>query len=146
MSNVLTWMISALSITMFVLAGRKLYLTWIVGLVIQVLWIVYILQTQSWGLLPMVGFCIVIFTINHFKWYGDDLKQVVDQHKWAQVKCKFGCKDPVAAIAYMPEGCVCWRDPVQALCAHHLNRAQTNGSMSILVDLRGESWAKLKPP
>jgi hypothetical protein len=136
MPTVLTYMISALSISMFVLAGRKNYLTWIVGLVIQMLWIVYIFQTQSWGLAPMVLFCIVIFTINHFKWYKDDIQTTLDKTMWASVKCKFGCKDPVVAVVYMPEGCLCWRDPVQALCLHHLHRAQTNGPSTVLVDLR----------
>jgi hypothetical protein len=37
----------------------------------------------------------------------------------AALTCRFGCKSPVVGVFHVPAGCVCWRDPVQALCAQH---------------------------
>lgn len=35
------------------------------------------------------------------------------------VKCRHGCDDP-CGIYYVPDGCNCFSDPIQALCAQHL--------------------------
>ena len=52
-----------------------------------------------------------------------------------QIKCRFGCDAPVG-IFHMPEGCICWRDPVQALCAQHVIKAESSGPISCIVDFR----------
>lgn len=36
------------------------------------------------------------------------------------LKCRFGCEEPPAAIVYLPGGCACFPDTVQALCAQHI--------------------------
>ena len=51
-----------------ILAGQKYKYTWILGLANQALWLYWIILIQSWGLLPMTGTLIVIYTLNHFKW------------------------------------------------------------------------------
>src|SRR6185436_1375978 len=51
------------------------------------------------------------------------------------VPCKFGCKDDACGVFYAPAGCICWDDPVQALCAQHALKAEQNG-----VDLRVICW------
>lgn len=50
----------------------------------------------------------------------------------SRIKCRFGCDDPVV-IVYAPEGCICWADPVQALCAQHLAKIESVGTVTILV-------------
>ena len=35
------------------------------------------------------------------------------------IPCRHGCVEAVA-IVYAPEGCICFTDPVQALCEQHL--------------------------
>jgi len=52
------------------------------------------------------------------------------------IPCRFGCKDPAAVIVYLPEGCICWRDPVQALCQQHLVNMESTGPAFLIVDLR----------
>lgn len=54
---------------------------------------------------------------------------------WKDVKCRFGCDAP-AVIVHAPKGCICWRDPVQALCMQHLITAESTGPITVLVDLR----------
>lgn len=52
-----------------------------------------------------------------------------------EVKCRFGCDD-AAIIVHAPEGCVCWKDPVQALCMQHFTSIQSCGPVVIIMDLR----------
>jgi len=58
-----------------------------------------------------------------------------------KTKCRFGC-DGIIGIFYVPKGCICWNDPVQALCAHHALKAESAGDIILLV---GE-WPKTKNP
>lgn len=51
-----------------------------------------------------------------------------------QIRCRFGCDDPVG-IYHVPEGCICWRDPVQALCAQHFYKAESDGPVTLIVAL-----------
>jgi hypothetical protein len=39
-------------------------------------------------------------------------------------------------IVHAPEGCDCWKDPVQALCMQHYSSVQSHGPVFILMDLR----------
>jgi hypothetical protein len=52
----------------------------------------------------------------------------------AALTCRFGCKSPVVGVFHVPAGCVCWRDPVQALCAQHANKVQSTGPITCLLD------------
>jgi hypothetical protein len=53
----------------------------------------------------------------------------------AQLRCRFGCDAPVG-IFHVPAGCLCWPDPVQALCAQHAVTAESAGPITCLIDFR----------
>jgi hypothetical protein len=50
-----------------------------------------------------------------------------------EVKCRFGCDDPVVGIYHIPEGCWCWKDPIQALCGQHALKVQSTGPIEALI-------------
>lgn len=52
----------------------------------------------------------------------------------AKVRCRFGCPNPIG-IFHVPEGCICWEDPVHALCEQHFITAESTGEIVCLVDL-----------
>ena len=54
----------------------------------------------------------------------------------AQLKCRFGCDSPVVGIFYAKEGCLCWNDPVQALCDQHAINMESEGEVVCVVDLK----------
>jgi hypothetical protein len=54
-------------------------------------------------------------------------------NKFTDLKCRFGCDVPVG-IFHVPEGCICWDDPVQALCAQHIVTAESTGPIVCLID------------
>jgi hypothetical protein len=64
----LPWLLSAITIYMTVLAGNKSRNAWLFGLVNQALWLVWIIVTASWGLLPMNAALWVVYSRNHLKW------------------------------------------------------------------------------
>lgn len=64
----LPWGLSALTIYMTVLAGNKSRNAWLLGLVNQALWLIWIVATGSWGLLPMNFALWAVYYRNHLKW------------------------------------------------------------------------------
>lgn len=67
----LPWLLSAITIWMFLLAGNKSKIAWIVGLCNQFLWLIWIVFSASWGLLPMNLALWIVYSRNHLKWASD---------------------------------------------------------------------------
>ena len=65
------WLLSAITIWMTLLAGNKHPKAWLVGLVNQLLWLIWIVASASWGLIPMNVALWVVYSRNHFKWQKD---------------------------------------------------------------------------
>ncbi len=64
----LPWLLSAITIYTMFLAGNKDGKTWLIGLANQLLWLIWIVLSGSWGLLPMNIALWVVYARNHFKW------------------------------------------------------------------------------
>ena len=64
----LPWLLSAITIYSMLLAGNKKRGAWLVGLVNQLLWLVWIVLGGAWGLLPMNVALWVVYSRNYFKW------------------------------------------------------------------------------
>ena len=64
----LPWLLSVITICMTLLAGNKHRSAWAFGLLNQALWLLWIVATKAWGLLPMNAALWVIYARNHWKW------------------------------------------------------------------------------
>ena len=64
----LPWLLSVITIWMTVLAGNKHPKAWLVGIVNQLLWLIWIVASASWGLIPMNIALWIVYARNHFKW------------------------------------------------------------------------------
>lgn len=64
----LPWLLSVITIWMTLLAGNKHPLAWAVGLGNQALWLIWIIVTANWGLLPMNLALWVVYGRNHLRW------------------------------------------------------------------------------
>lgn len=56
---------------------------------------------------------------------------------WPVLPCRFsarGCQDHAVGIFHVPEGCHCWPDPIQALCAQHACKADSPGPIVCVID------------
>lgn len=71
----LPWILSAITIWMTLLAGNSHPKAWLVGLVAQALWLIWILCSKNWGMLPMNITLWVVYFRNHLKWSKANAKQ-----------------------------------------------------------------------
>lgn len=56
----------------------------------------------------------------------------------SHIDCRFaelGCRSPAAEIVHVPIGCVCWDDPIQALCHQHLLTIESRGPIETILVL-----------
>jgi hypothetical protein len=67
----LPWLMSAVTIYMTVLAGNKNRFAWAIGLGNQLLWLVWIVASSAWGLLPMNIALWIVYGRNHLKWRAE---------------------------------------------------------------------------
>lgn len=64
----LPWLLSANTIYFNILAGNKSKQTWAWALMGQLAWLVWIVASESWGLLPMNIALWITYFRNHLKW------------------------------------------------------------------------------
>jgi len=69
----LPWLLSVITIYMTVLAGNKARYAWIVGLCNQFLWLIWIVCSGSYGLLPMNVALWIVYSRNHLKWSRNEV-------------------------------------------------------------------------
>lgn len=67
-TQALPWVLSAITIWMNVLAGNKHRSAWLVGLCNQALWLLWIIATSTWGLIPMNFALWIVYARNHWRW------------------------------------------------------------------------------
>lgn len=69
------WIITAVGLTGFFLAGRKVWWCWYINIACQGLWIFYALNTKQYGFLAGAFVYTVVFTINAVKWTADHRRE-----------------------------------------------------------------------
>ena len=65
----LPFLLSIVTIWMTLLAGNFHRSAWLVGLVNQALWLVWIVMSETWGLIPLNLALWVVYAHNHYKWH-----------------------------------------------------------------------------
>lgn len=65
---VFPWMLSVITITSLVRAGDGKQDAWIIALIGNFLWLVYIIAASAWGLLPMNLALWYVYGRNYRKW------------------------------------------------------------------------------
>ena len=68
MVDIWSWVLTAVGLTCFYLAGRKVWWAWYVGLAGQALWLAYSILTQQWGFLVGVVAYSLVYTRNAAAW------------------------------------------------------------------------------
>ena len=66
--NYLPYILSAFTIYVMLLAGNKNKYTWVIALFNQVLWFLWIVKSESWGLLPGNIALWIVYFRNYIKW------------------------------------------------------------------------------
>lgn len=68
----LPYVLSIITIWMTVLAGNKHPSAWLVGLVAQAGWLLWIMVTGTWGFIPMNIALWIVYARNHWKWSANE--------------------------------------------------------------------------
>lgn len=69
MSPYWSWVLMAVGVLGLILAGRKMWQGWLIGLLAQVLWIAYALATNQPGFLVSALVYGAVYARNAWKWY-----------------------------------------------------------------------------
>jgi hypothetical protein len=68
----LPWIMSAITLWMTFLQGKKTWVAWAWGLLNQFLWLTFVLATETWGLLPLNIGLWYLYARNLQRWYDDE--------------------------------------------------------------------------
>ena len=74
MTELWSWTLTAVGLTCFVLAGRKVWWAWYVGIAGQALWLAYSLATAQWGFLAGVVAYTAVYAKNAHTWTRERLE------------------------------------------------------------------------
>lgn len=64
----LPWLMSVITIYMTYIAGNRNAFAWVLGLGNQAFWLIWIVVSKNWGLLPMCLTLSVLYIRNYYKW------------------------------------------------------------------------------
>lgn len=88
----LPWVMSAITLYMTFLQGRKTWKAWAVGLANQLLWLWFVIETRTWGLLPLNIGLWWLYARNLRIWYRDEraIAYAARQRRPANLSCARG--------------------------------------------------------
>ncbi|MFW7414741.1 hypothetical protein [Demequina sp. SO4-18] len=65
------WLLTAVGVTGFILAGRRVWWSWYVNLACQALWMAYAIVTEQYGFIIAALVYTVVFLRNALAWTKD---------------------------------------------------------------------------
>jgi hypothetical protein len=73
---ILPWIVSGLGIWMTELTGRKDKKGWAIGVIVQLIWFVFVILTAAWGFIPLNVIRFYQYARNYYRWKkeGEDLE------------------------------------------------------------------------
>ena len=71
-----SWLLTAVGLTGFVLAGKKIWWCWYVNLACQGLWLAYALATKQYGFIVASAVYTVVFAQNARRWTQEHRAEV----------------------------------------------------------------------
>lgn len=76
-ANTWSFILTAVGVAGFILAGRKIWWAWYVNIACQALWVAYALGTHQYGFLISAAVYTVVFTMNARNWTCDRAKKEI---------------------------------------------------------------------
>ena len=65
------WALSILTIWTAFLAGNKTKAAWQIGIAAQALWLLWIILSETWGMIPGNIALWIVYTRNYYKWAAE---------------------------------------------------------------------------
>lgn len=82
--QLLSWLVGAIGITGFFLAGRKVWWSWYVNIACQVFWVLYAIASSTPAFFVTAAFYTAVFSYNAWKWTKG--RKVVDPEESSMVR------------------------------------------------------------
>lgn len=71
-----SWLLMAVGVTGLFLAGKKRKVGWMIGIGVQLLWIMYAIVSKQWGFIMSALVYGAVNTINWRRWRREDKESV----------------------------------------------------------------------
>lgn len=94
MNEYWSWILSAIGLLGFFLAGRKIWYAWWINLTNQAIWATYSIVTEQWGFLVATFAYTYVFTINAIRW--------TKEHKQAKRMIQYAENDVKETLKLYP--------------------------------------------
>ena len=81
-----SWVLTAVGVTGFVLAGKKIWWAWYINIGCQALWVTYAIVTEQWGFIVASAVYTVVFTRNALAWTREHREEtrVLPKSMWLE--------------------------------------------------------------
>jgi len=76
LAQAIPWLLSANTLTLTYLVGNKSNAGWLLGVIGQAMWFLYIFTRQEWGLLPLAIGLTALYARNLVKWHREKNEEV----------------------------------------------------------------------
>jgi hypothetical protein len=76
LEQVIPWLLSANTLTLTYLVGNKSNTGWLLGVIGQAMWFLFIFTWQVWGLLPLAVGLTILYARNLVKWHREKNEEV----------------------------------------------------------------------
>jgi hypothetical protein len=71
LGQIIPWMLSANTLALTYLVGNKSNAGWLLGVIGQAMWFLFIVTWQVWGLLPLAIGLTILYARNLVKWHRE---------------------------------------------------------------------------
>jgi hypothetical protein len=78
-SQIWSWVLTAIGLTGFYFAGKKVWWSWYINIANQFIWFFYAIFTQQWGFIIGTAFYMFVFVRNAYSWTKDHFKETADE-------------------------------------------------------------------
>lgn len=75
-----SYILTAVGIAGFILAGRKVWWSWYINIFCQILWFAYAIVTTQYGFIAAAVLYTVVFGRNAYSWTKEHRRKVTDVH------------------------------------------------------------------
>jgi hypothetical protein len=76
LEQAIPWLLSANTLTLTYLVGNKSNAGWLLGVIGQAMWFLFIVTWQVWGLLPLAIGLTVLYARNLVKWHREKTEEM----------------------------------------------------------------------
>jgi nicotinamide riboside transporter PnuC len=72
-----SWLLMIVGVTGLYFSGKQKWWGWLIGLLSEILWMIYAVVTEQYGFIVFALVYAIVFIKNAYSWYNNSLKREV---------------------------------------------------------------------